>query len=223
MQHITHQTRYLTLPILPNEEGMYTAYLDSNWALIEYALRCYSKVFAFRVDLRLPDGYNYLDTNLITRFFSSFKAMIKAQYYAKKRNNDGYVHPTEVHFVRVREVGGSGKPHYHICILLNGNAYWKLGKFADSNSLSNKVNAAWASALNTHSNDGALWPTDGLVSFPDYCSYMLDRSKTDLNYQISELNKRLSYLAKVATKPRGNGIRCYGTSRIPKPQFVGGV
>jgi hypothetical protein len=97
MHHITYQTRYLTLPILPKEGGMYTAYLDCNWALIEYALRCYSKVFAFRVDLRLPDGYNYYDTNLITRFFSSFKAIVKADYLAKKKCGDAYVHHTDVY------------------------------------------------------------------------------------------------------------------------------
>jgi hypothetical protein len=203
---------------------MYTAYLDSNWALLEYALRCYSKVFAFRLDLRLPDGYNYLDTNLITRFFSSFKAMLKADYHAKKRNSEGYVHRTDVLDVWAREVGNSGKPHYHVCILLNGNAHWRLGEFKDDrSSIANRVNAAWSSALNTHSNDSAFWHTGGLVSFPDNCSYMLDRSKPDLNYHVAELNKRISYLAKVATKPRGDGIRCYGTSRIPKPLFVGGV
>jgi hypothetical protein len=221
-QHITHRTRYLTLPILPKKGGMYTAYLDSNWALIEYALRCYSKVFAFRVDLRLPDGYNYSDTNLITRFFSSFKAMMKADYIAKKRSGDSYVHRTDLHYVWVREEGRTGKPHYHVCILLNGNAFRSVGKFEyDRSNLFNKVKHAWTSALNTHSDDGLLWPTEDLVSFSPNGSYMLNRTQPNFNYNVIELNKRLSYFAKVATKPRGDGIRCYGTSRIPKAQFDG--
>lgn len=221
-QPITHETQYLTLPILHKQGGMYTAYLNSNRALIECISRCYSKVFAFRVDLRLPDGYNYYDTNLITRFFSSFKAMMKADYLAKKRVSNSYVHHTGVYYVWVREEGSRGKPHYHVCILLNGNAHRSVGKFQDNRSnLFNKVNHAWTSALNTHCDDGSLWPTDGLASFSPSGSYMLNRTKPDFNYNVMELNKRLSYFAKVTTKPRGDGIRCYGTSRIPKALFDG--
>ena len=86
MKNITNQSRYLTLPLLPSKRGYFTNYLRRNLEVLEHAFRTYSKVFAFRVDLRLPDDFNYYDTNLITRFFASLKAMLNTDYANKKRN-----------------------------------------------------------------------------------------------------------------------------------------
>ena len=151
MKNITNQSRYLTLPLLPSKRGYFTNYLRRNLEVLEHAFRTYSKVFAFRVDLRLPDDFNYYDTNLITRFFASLKAMLNADYANKKRNSTSYVHPSELIYVWTRELGHSGKPHYHVCILLNGHAYRSLGVFQEGReNLYNKIISAWQSALFTH-------------------------------------------------------------------------
>jgi len=216
MKNITNQSRYLTLPLLPSKRGYFTNYLSRNLEVLEHAFRKYSKVFAFRVDLRLPDDFNYYDTNLITRFFASLKAMLNADYANKKRNCTSYVHPSELIYVWTRELGHSGKPHYHVCILLNGHAYRSLGIFQEGReNLYNKIISAWQSALYTHfyHNPFCFKPT--LVSFPPNSEYFIERNKQGFDTKYRTLFKRLSYFAKIESKPTGLGVRNYGTSRIP--------
>lgn len=223
-QNITYESKYTSLPILKIPGGLHVDYLDRSYAVIEYVIRRYTKVLALRVDLRLPEDYNQFDTNVITRFFSSLKAKLKADYEKKKSRNPTYVHTTELYYVWAREVGNSGKPHYHVCIFLNGQAYSTLGKYEDKcNNLFSKVRAAWVSALGTHYSDNPATYDLNLARFPENCRYFLERNKPGFDTKLRALNKRISYLAKVDSKPRGDGINSFGSSRVPKPVFgVGG-
>jgi hypothetical protein len=221
--HITYANKYLTLPLLQQPNGLYTVMLEKNLSVIEDAIRTYSKVFAFRCDFHLPNGYPFNDTNLITRFFASFKAIIRADYNAKKRKSLSTVHFTEPKYIWTREVSSDGKPHYHVCILLNGNAYRSIGKFENERqNLYCRVIQAWESALNTNilNFDFCFNPT--LVHIPNNAEYFIQRNELGFDMKFRSLFKRLSYFAKVATKTKGDGIRNYGSSRISRVQFSAG-
>ena len=222
-QAITKQTTYMSNPVLSITDGLYTHYLYRNLEVLEYALRLYGKVFALRFDLRVPLEYNYDDTNLVTRFISSLKAQLNAHYQRKQRETAGYVHATELLYVWTREEGRYGKPHYHFCIFLNGDAYRSLGRIElGRENLYNRIVNAWRSALGTHSTLDCNWAFDpSLVSIPPNCEYLLERRNPGFNGQYQALYKRLSYLTKVESKPRGNGVNCYGASRVPKVAFHG--
>jgi hypothetical protein len=77
----------------------------------------------------------------------------------------------------------------------------------------NRILFSWASALG-FSVDGAM----GLVHIPENPVYKLDRSSVTINEDIHSVLYRLSYLAKLKTKPYGisSGGRFFGTSSRQK-------
>lgn len=222
-QAITKRTTHMTNPVLPIAGGLYKHYLNRNLEVMEYAVRLYGKVFALRFDLRVPLEYNYDDTNLVTRFISSLKAQLNAHYQRKLRQSKSYVHTTDLLYVWTREEGSYGKPHYHFCIFLNGNAHSFLGRIElGRDNMYNRIVNAWRSALGTHSTLDSAWAFDPcLVSIPPNCEYLLEREKPGFNRLYKDLYKRLSYLTKVESKSRGDGVNCYGTNRVPKAVFHG--
>ncbi|WP_442199846.1 inovirus Gp2 family protein [Shewanella xiamenensis] len=171
----------------------------------------YSKVFAVRVDLRFPDMFESSDTAVITRFFESLKAQLKADYQAKLRNTtDGQVHASELFYIWVKEISGRDKCHYHVCLFFNGHAYKSLGKFELGRAnMYNRIHKAWASALRLD-----ISHVQGLIHFPENAQYLLCRNQADFTYIYQDLFKRLSYFAKTDTKIYGNGNHNFGCSRV---------
>lgn len=118
-----HDASYLDLPIQQDKGPFVLSYLERLKQTIDRALTQYRRVFAFRVDLRLPTGLPLRDdafTNeIVSRFIASFKAKIE---HNRRRALDTskYPHECNVRYVWAREVVESGKPHYHLLILLNG-------------------------------------------------------------------------------------------------------
>lgn len=88
-------------------------------------------MFAFRVDLRLPRGIelpDYAYTNqVISEFFESFTKKIHYDQ-ERVRQRDGYARGCKVRYAWSREVPGGGRPHYHVLILLNRDAYYTVGR-----------------------------------------------------------------------------------------------
>ena len=131
--------RNLTVLTTPQYDGLHTLslkngtieeYLYKIRSVMDCVVQNYSKVFAVRVDLRFPDTFESGDTAVITRFFESLKAQLKADYQAKLRNTtDGQVHASELFYIWVKEMSGRDKCHYHVCLFFNGHAYKSLGKF----------------------------------------------------------------------------------------------
>lgn len=201
------------LPILQFKNGVYGEYLYNNLNLICHALNRYSKVFAVRVDLRFPDYYDTDDNRCVTRFIESLKAKVAADYIVKCKNTEGFVHQSEVLYIWVQETGQLNRPHYHLCLFFNGNAYRSLGVFELGRpNMYNRIVNAWASALALD-----VVAVQGLVHFPKTPFYQLERvelGRIHLNHTIRELFRRLSYFAKVDSKTYGDGRRHYGCSRF---------
>ncbi|MCT8857518.1 inovirus Gp2 family protein [Shewanella xiamenensis] len=203
---------YCGLPILRFKDGVYEQYLDKNYRVINQSLIMYSKVFAVRVDLRLSDEYESYDNRAVTRFIESLKAQVKADYIAKTKHSDGFVHKSDVLYIWVQETGEHNKPHYHLCLLFNGNAYRSLGKFElGRTNMYNRIVKAWASALAIKTINA-----QGLVHIPKHSCYFLDKTLPfTKTFELRVLFIRLSYFAKVDSKHYGDRRHHYGCSRTP--------
>lgn len=184
-------------------------YLDRLHQTVSCALAQYPRVFAFRVDLRLPVGPllpGYACTNeVIERFIESFKAKIKHNR-ARARLEYKHAHDSKVRYVWAREQGQHGRPHHHLAILLNYDAFNALGKFESGrDNMFNRLEEAWASALGM-----PIGAVRGLVEIPSNAAYNLYQA--DWTGQ-NEFFYRASYLCKAATKVFGNGLHGFGCSR----------
>uniref|UniRef100_Q0HVU5 YagK/YfjJ C-terminal domain-containing protein n=1 Tax=Shewanella sp. (strain MR-7) TaxID=60481 RepID=Q0HVU5_SHESR len=203
--------QYNGLQILSLKNGMIEEYLDKIRSVMDSAVLKYSKVYAVRVDLRFPDTFELIDTAVITRFFESLKAQLKADYLAKLRDTSiGQVHESELFDIWVKEICGRDKCHYHVCLFFNGHAYNRLGKFELGRAnMYNRIHKAWASALRLD-----ISHAQGLIHFPENAQYLLCRNQPNFDSIYQDLFKRLSYFAKTDTKIYGNGNHNFGCSRI---------
>lgn len=211
--------RNLTLTDLNNmpvlDMAMNQTYLNTINNVILNALRTNPRSLVFRFDLHLPRVSNGIDCPLqsdgkeISRFIDSFKAKV-ANYIAYRERAVLRAHKTDVRYIWCREFGRDGQEHYHVVIFLNRDCYWTLGDFQQQTpSLSTKIVEAWASALKID------WhKANTLVHFPqDTPVYHLDRNDQSFVDVLSDLVRRLSYLAKVETKCYGDSRKSIGYSR----------
>lgn len=206
-----YDDNYLGLPIQFDKGPFILEYLERLYRTMYRAIDQYQRVFAFRIDLRLPSGQiphgSLYENEVVDRFIESFKAKIEHNRQMAKRLNP-HAHDTVVRYVWTREVGqrGRGVPHYHMAILLNYDAYHSLGIFSPGReNMFNRLQDAWASALSLHSVAVA-----GLVEIPKNPYYRIGRDDTE---SIAEFFHRASYLCKAATKEFGGGGHGFGASR----------
>ena len=197
------------MPLLSGSLPMVVDYLEVLRKVVDYALDDHGRIFAFRVDLRLPDSLAFdeavASSAVVSRFIESIKAKMKHNREVAKKNG-GLVHDTRVRYFWVREIGEQGKVHYHFVILLNGHAYNWLGDYRSANgNITNRIRAAWASALGISVEDAK-----SLVHFPESPSYMLLRANPE---SVAPFFQRASYLCKARTKQCGSGHHGYGASR----------
>ncbi len=192
-------------PLMRDKGPFVRKHLDKIIDVMNASLHVHPRTFAFRVDLRLPRGLEDFNENrLIERFISSFKAkVLHARAMAKRTNPKA--HDTNVRYVYARELGQKGRPHYHLVIFVNHDAFNCLGRYELGRSnLYSRMEEAWASAL-----DIATDEAKGLVHIPKYALYRVSEKDPDSQ---DELFYRASYLAKSATKVRGSR-HCFGGSR----------
>lgn len=200
---------YLNLPVQFDKGPFISEYLNRLHQTIARAIDQYRRVFAFRFDLRLPPDYSpqslAYENQIIDRFIESFKAKIKHNRRIASQGNQ-YAHDSIVRYVWTREFGQQGRPHYHLAILLNRDAFCSLGKFsAERDNIFNRLQDAWASALGLSTEDVV-----GLVEIPENPYYFLNRNDHD---SIAQFFFRASYLCKSATKSFGDGSHGFGASR----------
>lgn len=200
---------YCAMPLLSGSLPMVEEYLEALHKVIDCALDEHGRVFAFRVDLRLPDDLArdevVAGSAVVTRFIESLKAKIRHNREIAKKNG-GLVHDTRVRYFWVREIGDQGKVHYHFVVLLNGHAYNWLGNYQSAGgNMANRIWEAWASALGISLDEART-----LVHFPVNPSYMLRRDDPE---SVAAFFQRASYLCKARTKHYGEGHHGYGASR----------
>lgn len=207
--HLYHDVAYLSQPLLNGNYPMIEEMLQALNGVIVKAVSEYSRVFAFRVDLRMPLGMDaspdHISNTVMSRFLESLKAKIRFNRACVAKSG-AYAHDTKVRYFWVREVGEVNRVHYHLVILLNGNAFNWLGNYqASSGNMARRVCEAWASALGL-----GVEAAESLVHFPENPSYMVGDHVPDTT---AAFFKRASYLCKAKTKQYGNGHHGYGASR----------
>ena len=169
-----HDDTFEGLPVMVEKGPFVWQYLSRLKCTVDLALEQYSRLLAFRVDLRLPVGIDLPDhayTNkVISRFVASFNAKIEHNR-DKARERNLYAHDCKVRYVWAREVGWGGRPHYHLLILLNRDAFYTVGRLRSlvPNMIS-RMGEAWASALKL-----SVDQIKGLVEIPNNAEYRIDR------------------------------------------------
>ena len=204
---------YVGLPVMIEKGPFIREYLSDLKHTIDLALAEYPRVFAFRVDLRLPRGIELPDyaynNQVISEFFESFTKKIRYDQ-ERVRQRDGYARGCKVRYAWSREVPRGGRPHYHVLILLNRDAYYTIGRLrsARANMIS-RMGESWAGALGISVDQAG-----GLVNIPKNAEYRVDRYvRPGEEDELPVLFYRASYLCKVATKSYGNRQRGFDTSR----------
>ncbi|AMH16430.2 inovirus Gp2 family protein [Citrobacter sp. FDAARGOS_156] len=198
-------------------------HLDRIEQTTDKALAEHARVIAVRIDLHVPYAAHNPDTNdipdeasfansddaAISRFFSSLKAIIKADLKATKRSGKR-VHNTTLHYAWTREfTPTTNKKHYHVLILLNKDTYNYLGTYnEDGGKLLTFIHQAWLSALQIEFTAGQR-----LIHLPEHPCYYLDRKEGKQSDSYKALIYRTSYMAKKETKNYSDGQRNYGNSR----------
>ncbi|MDH0894861.1 MULTISPECIES: inovirus Gp2 family protein [unclassified Pseudomonas] len=204
---------YENLPVMVDKGPFIREYLSDLKRTIDAALSEYPRVLAFRVDLRLPQvielpDYAYAN-QVISRFFESFTRKIRYdQDRVRKRNR--YARGCNVRYVWAREIGESGRQHYHLLILLNRDAYYTVGRLCSERvNMIRRMEASWAGALGISDKQ-----VRGLVHIPERAEYRVDRYvRHDEVDELPDLFYRASYLCKAATKSYGDRQRGFGSSR----------
>ena len=215
------QNTYLDMPCQDGCGEFNNEYLNKINHAMQITTSEYNRVFAFRVDLRLPsDLENYHIRHAddpchrytkmrgdVSRFIESFKSIIKCDLIAKVKRGKR-VYACKPRFIWCKERNESISYHYHMLILLNKDAYFTLGTFDSDTSMAFKVQKAWSSALGLIDVNHAK----RLVHFPANSSYFIDRNSELFERQYEDLFYRTSYLAKVETKDYGGKQRNFGYS-----------
>lgn len=195
-------------PICPGVQYVIPEYLDIIESVIDGYVYKWPRTLAIRIDLHFPEDYVPSHKNYMGDFIRKLQVRIDADL-AKKRRERVRVHPCKVGYLWVREVGDSCKPHYHVVILLNRDAYIGWSEYhPDAYGIYGVIYRAWAAALGSEDmfrGTGVFVPESGV--------YRIDRAPSPESLNRSELLTRLSYLAKVDTKYYGWQRRNIGYSR----------
>lgn len=196
------------LPLLPNTGPFSLQYLASIQKTLDMAIAEHPRTVAFRVDLRYPKNWKkgfYGD--VISRFMASLKSQIKADLKRKAKKGQR-VHRCTPRIIWVKEQSGKDGWHYHAVILLNKDAYLRLGGFASPlDNTVNRLRKAWASALGV-----SEVVSEGAVSIPDNATYYPEAFGSLERPMYEALFMRLSYMAKLRTKVYDGNGRSFGYS-----------
>lgn len=204
-----HSTgNYDGLPVQTQYGPLIENYLNPILSTLQSAVDEHPRTCAMRVDLRLPVQEETISPRVISKFFDSLKAQVKADLI-KRNKEQKRVRSCSVRYIWVKERNAALKSHYHVLILVNNDCYHCLGRFDKTEgNMAARIKKAWASALGYHILD-----IGGLIHFPVNPIYHLDQNSTSYSLELDALFYRVSYFAKAATKNFGDGNNAFGSSR----------
>ncbi|MFT6449251.1 MAG: hypothetical protein ACJAW8_001612 [Oleispira sp.] len=188
-----------------------TQYLDQITNQLNRSLNEHTSVIVLRFDLHFPvwfddDDMAQLKFDIITKFWESFKAQLKAcvNRMKKQKVNVTYSNPRYI-WCKERDLNKI-KHHYHCALILNKEMYEQILEFhLDENLIITMLEDAWARCLG-HS----AYEVEGTVYIPQNAVYHVDRGNFE---QFDDVFYRLSYLAKTSTKWFDDGSQWFGSSR----------
>jgi len=186
--------------------------LIKNEQVLAQMLQHHKRIAAFRFELKFPSGYRG-DVDIISKFFDSLRERLKSDLRVKTRKKKRTVN-SELGYVWVKEVSANHGWHYHVVMFLNHDVYNCFGMINGPNTnMYSRILSSWASAI-------GITPMSaiGLVHVSKNPVYKLDVNSESIVDDMHVVLHRISYFAKVKTKPYGGGQynRFFGTSKIDK-------
>ena len=197
MKNITYKDTYKGIPIYNSPEGSSLEILGKTKKLLDTTMRRHNKVNVARCDLSYPASLYAPDNNEdMSKTIEYLKLIFKRQ-------------KCKLYYIWVRELSSTGKQHYHLMLLMNGN------KIQNPYGVLQKVNEIWGNRVYTG-------PAPGLVHFcqprnerPGNYGITIRRESYDCNQKYRECFLAASYLAKVYSKGEApKRVREYGMSRL---------
>lgn len=203
------------MKLITSHGPLHQRYLDRLEYVIDKALEYHHRILAIRVDLRLPDIHfdtdidAAIDSAVISRFFASLIAQIKADLNRKRKVNKR-IHPCNLYYVWVKEINQEGKKHYHVLLLLNRDTYAFLGDYRkEGGTLTSMICKAWTRALRVEYPENK-----SLAYFPKNLCFYLDYQKAFSSIPSNNILYRTSYMAKLSSKCLGITERSFGSSQL---------
>lgn len=201
---------YRGLPILEQYTPMLDGYLDIAHRVLFSALGDHTRIAAYRVDLHYPANEPLPDfaygNKAITAFIQSVKKQIMKHRKLAAEKYDR-INDTTFHYIWVREIGDTGRPHYHVYIILNAYAYDSLGDWKKvKENMAYRFFRAWSKAIGVSVEQAV-----GLVQFPkENAIHIVSRNDSQA---ISLLYEHMSYLCKAYSKVYEGWVHCIGSSQ----------
>ena len=196
-----------------NKEGLVEEYLEKMEQVLNKALDDYPRSLAVRVDLNLPKDFNDDSSEVLTRFFRSLKAQVKADMKNESKRGWCKYRNCSLRYVWTKEccTPTSTSSHYHVMLFFNRDIYNCLGLLEDGRSnLANRIRTAWKRSI-TASYKGT---ERAVVHFSTQGVYSIIVKKDTFEKVKSKAFYRMSYFAKLRTKNYGNNYKNFGTSRV---------
>ncbi|WP_337262692.1 MULTISPECIES: YagK/YfjJ domain-containing protein [unclassified Serratia (in: enterobacteria)] len=175
----------------PLSSEILVKFIDEICAMREY----YSRVFAFRFDLHVPQGMPIEQSNvLISQLFSKIRDKFRA------KNWDGQP-IKKFAYGWVWEIEKAKQAHYHAWIAVPGNQVWKTGH--RNTGMFRVISELWSE----------LTEGKGLSHLPSESGHMISRADNDK--ELRDFVYRVSYLAKDRGKySLGDNTKRYDGSRL---------
>lgn len=196
-------------PVMSEHGALVENILIGNDQILSQALHSHTRSAVMRFELKFPKGYSG-DTEVISKFFDALRYRLRDDLVRKTESRGRTIH-SDMGYVWVKELSGAHGWHYHVALFVNYDVYNSFGVINSENvNTYNRILASWASAMGSKV-DAAI----GLVHIPKDPVYKLWHGSETLIDDIHTILYRLSYLAKLETKPYGDGLgrRFFGTSR----------
>ena len=206
--NLVNSPLYNGYSVLSKDGPLVENILRGNELVLSRVQTNHNRIAVMRFELKFPARFTG-NTEIISKFFDSLRYRIRNDLL-KKTEARGRSISSEIGYVWVKELSGRHGWHYHVALMLNYDVYNCFGVINSENpNMYNRILYAWAGALGYPVND-----TRGLVHIPENPVYKLDRNISSLYEDTHEVLYRLSYLAKLKTKPYGvgYGMRFFGTS-----------
>ncbi|MCG6658531.1 inovirus Gp2 family protein [Halomonas campisalis] len=207
------ENHYRTMPVQSQLGPLITNYLETTYRVMTQARSSCTRLLAVRLDLRfpaeMPVGPLHADNGVISRFL----------YFLRSELDDaGLKYPHDLRYVWCREQHKSDKPHYHLLLLFNGDAYFSIGDMRPSSdggyhnqNLFHRIVRAWCRAMG--------WPSDAMQGLVHVARDTLTGGLYAQHFHsndhatFAEVFYRASYLCKAHSKPVGQGVHCFDGSR----------
>lgn len=211
-----YEETYCGYSVMQHEKGpLIENFLERSLFMLNLAQEENRTTFAFRVDLHFPDAMPRLpmheNNDVLTRFFRFF-------FYELGKANTKY--PPTPRYLWAREQAFSNKPHYHLMLLLNKDAFDSLGIFAPDNdgiysrqNLYHRMMRSWLKAMNFNADNPRFHQLVNVSKNPVTgapWSRILHRHDW---HALDETMYMVSYLCKAYSKPVNQGMQVFNSSR----------